>query len=757
MAGGYSQVDKMEEKKGITLGIARKLFAYFLALSLAPILIGGVISFRISQNECEKRTEAHLSDLARDCGNKISYYVSSRYHDIRILSKADVLKGADNRAKQAYIDEAQMANPFYKVIAVLDPNGTITASTAREFVGESRAGTNWFQTAKKAAYGEVVSMDAYRAEMSGWGVVIGFNTPILDRDKKKLLGVLSTRVSMAHIIERIRVLDQRAVGENHAYLLNRRGEIIGGPNEKEFLGPHRLRNYTVIKNLLAGGTGISKYTNDRGENVISAYYALKGEGDFDGWGWGIIVTEPCSEAFKGAYHIRRALLLLAFGMALFVLLFAVAVSKRFSKPVIDLSNAALRISRGNLEPVKIDYNAKDEIGNLVGAFNKMVEDLRNTTVSRDALMKEMAERKTAEEAVIKNEEKLKNILHGSPIPIFVIDTAHKITYWNRAMEEYAGIKAADVVRTDNHWMAFYDGKRPCIADLLIDGKMDDMNEWFPDNCRSSSLIEGAYEAVDFIPRLGPDGAWVHFTAALLKDSRGSIMGAVETLQDITEIKRAEERIKDLTRQMIDLQERERESISREIHDNVGQLMSALKMSLSRVNKKIPNEFSLIKEQLSEILHLADNAISEIRAVSHTLHPPLIEDLGIATALEQLCQDFKSYSEINITWDFEEIQKPLLSITKITLYRLFQEGLNNILKHSHATKAYLSLTSSEDKINVVIADNGTGFSVEEVLSSVQTKSLGLVSMKERIALIGGELKIVSSPGKGTTLTASLEKE
>ena len=604
----------MEEQKGKPGGIAKKLFAYFLVLSLLPLLIGGIIAFLITKHQCEEKTGAHLSDLARDCGNKISYYMSSCYRDIRILSETGVFRSKNRQEVQAYIDKVQAACPSYNAIALLDPDGTIIACTSRELVGESRSEAEWFQRAKQSAHGEVVPLDAYRAEIAGWDIVIGLNTPIADKSTKKVLGVLATRMNMGHIIERVRVLDERSVGDNHAYLLNRRGEIIAGPDEREFLKIHRLHDFPVIRDLLAGTTGISKYTNDRGEDVISAVYTLKGDGGFDGWGWGLIVTQPFSEAFKSAYKIGYALILLAFGMSFVVFLLAMVISKKFSRPIAEVSRAALRISRGDLQPIVIDYDIKDEIGDLMGAFNKMAHDLKITTVSRDSLMKEVAERKLAEE-----------------------------------------------------------------------------------------------------------------------------------------------RIKKLSRQIINIQEKERESISREIHDNVGQLLSALKMSLSRVNKKIPNEFSSIKEQVSDISTIANKAVKEIRALSHALHPPLIEDLGISSALEELCQDFKSYSEINITWDIEEIQKPLQSITKITLYRFFQEGLNNVLKHSRATKAYVSLRLSERKINAVIADDGVGFLADEVLSPLQTKSLGLISMRERVALIGGELRIVSSPGKGTTLIAELEKE
>jgi len=381
----------------------------------------------------------------------------------------------------------------------------------------------------------------------------------------------------------------------------------------------------------------------------------------------------------------------------------------------------------------------------------MTEDLHATTVSRDLLAKEIAEREWAEEALRKSEDKLKNILHGSPIPTFVIDNSHRVVYWNRALEESSGIKSKDIARTDQHWKAFYNEKRPCMADLLVDGKIDDIPQWYPGKYTASALIQGAYEAIDYFPRLSHDGKWLYFTAAPLKDSNGRLIGVVETLQDITETKKAEEQIRLLSRQIIEIQERERESLSREIHDNIGQLLGTLKMGLSRANKKIPHELSTIKDQLSELSYLVDKAIKEIRDLSHALHPPLIEDLGLISALEDLCQDFKSYSEIKIKYNFEQIQIPLQSITNITIYRLFQEGLNNILKHSRATEAYLSLTSSEGTIRATIEDNGVGFLVDDVLSPVQnTKSLGLISMRERLALIEGELEIISRLGEGTKI-------
>jgi len=742
----------MEKPRKMKFGIAQKLFFYFLLLSLVPVVIGGGVSFYITKNKLEQTTKANLSSLARDCGRKISYYVSSRYQDIKLLSHADVFKGNDTAAKQQYVEKALKAYPFYAAISVIDLKGTIIACTQKDLVGQSRAGAAWFQKTIQCRQGEVIPLDAYRAETAAWKMVIGFNTPV--SDDGGIIGVLATRVKMDHIIDRVRRLDERTAGDYHACLLNKRGEILAGPDEKKFLAIHHLHEFSVVKDLLAGKTGITEYENKRGEAVISARHALKGDGDFDGWRWGVIVTEPVSEAFKGAYIIRNTIIIVVLVIALLVTLFAVFISKRFSRPITELSESALRISRGDLKPISTKYGPKDEIGELVGAFNKMTKDLHATTVSRDSLSKEIAERRWAEEAFRKSEEKLSNILRGSPIPIFVIDNIHRVIYWNRALEEYSGIKAEEIIRTDQHWKAFYDEKRPCMADLLVDGKIDDIPQWYPGRSRASDLVEGAYEATGYFPRLGNGGKWLYFTAAPLKDSQGRLIGAVETLQDITETKKAEEQIKLLSAQVIEIEEKERESLSREIHDNIGQLLFALKMGLSRANKKIPDELSSIKDRLAELTDLVNRLIREIRGLSHALHPPQIEDLGLVSALEGLCQDFKSYSEITIRCNFDKIEKPLSSIMNITIYRLFQEGLNNVLKHSHATEAKLTLISSEGTIRAIVEDDGVGFVVDDVLSSPQnTKSLGLISMRERVALIGGELQVLSELGKGTIIRVS----
>ncbi len=172
-----------------------------------------------------------------------------------------------------------------------------------------------------------------------------------------------------------------------------------------------------------------------------------------------------------------------------------------------------------------------------------ITDFEGNVVGAVETLQDITERKQAEEELRKNEKLLRNILDGSPVPQFVIDKDHNVIAWNRAIEESSGIKAEDVLGTDNWWPAFYPEKRPCMADLLIDGAVDQIPKWYAGKFAKSRLLEGAYEAIDFFPALGKDGLWLFFTASAINDADGNVVGAVETWLDITELKQTEEALK----------------------------------------------------------------------------------------------------------------------------------------------------------------------------------------------------------------------
>ena len=131
------------------------------------------------------------------------------------------------------------------------------------------------------------------------------------------------------------------------------------------------------------------------------------------------------------------------------------------------------------------------------------------------------------------------LVAASPIPTFAIDTNHRVVCWNRALEQLSGIPAAAVMGTRQHWRAFYAAKRPCMADLLVAEALEGIERWYSGKFMKSYLVDEAYEAVDFFPALGDEGRWLRFTAAAVRDDGGALVGAVETLEDITERRNAE--------------------------------------------------------------------------------------------------------------------------------------------------------------------------------------------------------------------------
>ncbi|MGE5307593.1 MAG: PAS domain-containing protein [Deltaproteobacteria bacterium] len=153
---------------------------------------------------------------------------------------------------------------------------------------------------------------------------------------------------------------------------------------------------------------------------------------------------------------------------------------------------------------------------------------------------DITERKKFEQALKENQRELLAIIEGTPILQFVLDREHRVLYWNKALERYTGIPSEKMVGTKDHCKAFYSYQRPCLVDLLLDNQIEDISRWYPDRFTKSRLVENAYEATDFFPKVGEHGTWLQFTAALILDSQGEVMGAIETMVDVTQQKKAEE-------------------------------------------------------------------------------------------------------------------------------------------------------------------------------------------------------------------------
>jgi len=173
-----------------------------------------------------------------------------------------------------------------------------------------------------------------------------------------------------------------------------------------------------------------------------------------------------------------------------------------------------------------------------------LRDSKGTIFGAIETLEDITERKQASEALQQSEQRLKSILEGSPIPTFIIGRDHRVLYWNRAMENLPAVKSVDAIGARKHWEVFYGGERPSMADLLVDDLLDEIPPWYVEKYRSSELMENAYETTEYLSGLGEGGKWLRFTSATLRDARGTLFGAIETVEDITALKLVEVALKE---------------------------------------------------------------------------------------------------------------------------------------------------------------------------------------------------------------------
>ena len=236
-------------------------------------------------------------------------------------------------------------------------------------------------------------------------------------------------------------------------------------------------------------------------------------------------------------------------------------SYRDIKRPMELIRQGIESIRGGDLETRISMKRNDEWGDIEGAMNMMVEDLKRSygelqeknleleitqsdlETKLVELEMEMTERKRVEDALWASEQRLYATIQGSPIPIFVIDRDMKVISWNRALERLSGKNANEVIGTDRAWVALYDEEQPTLAGLLVRGDPAEIPRWFAGKFSHSRLVEGAYEVTDFFPGWGEGGKWLHITAALLRNARGELIGAIETLEDISEQKHLEDQLR----------------------------------------------------------------------------------------------------------------------------------------------------------------------------------------------------------------------
>ena len=218
-----------------------------------------------------------------------------------------------------------------------------------------------------------------------------------------------------------------------------------------------------------------------------------------------------------------------------------------------------------------------------------------------------------------------------------------------------------------------------------------------------------------------------------------------------EIRNSRERLRNLSAHLQSVREEERTRMAREIHDELGQSLTALKMDVSWLNRRFLKEDTAFKSKLASMEEVIDQTIETVQKLSGELRPGLLDDLGLAAAIEWQAEEFQNRTGIECEVSLSPEETVLNRDQSTTMFRIFQETLTNIIRHARATKVEVRLEEENGSIVLEVTDNGRGITDPEISDP---KSFGLIGMRERVEFLDGEVTIVGSPGKGTRIRVTL---
>jgi PAS domain S-box-containing protein len=377
-----------------------------------------------------------------------------------------------------------------------------------------------------------------------------------------------------------------------------------------------------------------------------------------------------------------------------------------------------------------------------------------------AYLQHRAQALEAEIALRQSEERFWLLVEAvQDYAIFILDTEGRVTTWNRGAERIKGYQASEIL--GKHFSRFY--------------PEEDLQSGKPQRALEIAAREGRLEDEGWRVRKDGTKFWANVIITALRDAKGQLYGYGKVTRDVTErmlleqvrqesqrkLQESEKALRELSLHLLRTQDDERRRIGRELHDGLGQNLSFLKMSLNALKSRAKaGEIDEVRQGLAECVDIAEVSVKDVRTISYLLYPPMLEELGLKSAISWYVEGFTKRSGIKTTVDIPSDCGRLPRDAEMAIFRVLQESLTNVHRHSGSSTASVRLLIKEGAFVLEVSDRGKGIPSGSVEESGQdwtgALGVGLRGMIERLRQLGGTLELTSTSA-GTVITAAVPIE
>jgi PAS domain S-box-containing protein len=357
-------------------------------------------------------------------------------------------------------------------------------------------------------------------------------------------------------------------------------------------------------------------------------------------------------------------------------------------------------------------------------------------------MTQIAERKLAKKVLRQSEDSLRLIIDTIPTMAWTVRPDGAVDFLNQRWLDYTGLSLEEEIKDSNRVVHPEDLPR-VMKKWLVDMAA---GEPFEDEMRLRQA-DGEYR-------------WFLVRTVPLRDELGTIVKWFGTSTEIEDRKKAQdalqcslEELRALAARLQSVREEERTRVAREIHDELGQALTGIKLESASLIRELPRDAKQQSNRAELIMKLADETIQTVRRISTELRPGILDDLGLMAAVEWAAEEFQSRTGTACRLDLPEEEIVIDRERATALFRILQETLTNVARHANATQVNVRLAKEKGSLILEVHDNGKGIGKEELSAG---RSLGILGMRERALLLGGGLAISGAPGQGTTIVVRIRE-